>query len=165
METISHGHIDPNDIVIGAFSWHQTHPVSIVWIPLEWEAVGSEHIEVYSYRLVVDDHVFFGQRHVVHHRHPGHRHINGLADFAVGAHHHILHMIHPLWPRIHHGMHFPRHWVNFGVSGKRAGERAFKVVSTNSFQLVGKLHWRAAGLYHCPGFARKTAHIGIWTTR
>ena len=164
MKAVTHGHIDPNDIVRGTFSGQQAYPIPVVGIPLKWEAVGGEHVEINGYRLIVDDHVFFGQRHIVHHRHTRQRHVNRLTHFAIGAHHHVLNMIHPLGPRINHGMHLPGHRINFGMCGKRPGQRAFKVVSTNGFQLVGKFYRRASRLNHGPGFAGKRAHIGIRTT-
>ena len=125
----------------------------------------GDHIEIHGYRLIVDDHVFLGQRDVVHHRHTRQRHINGLAYFAISAHHDVLNMIHPLRPRIDHGMHLTRHRINFGVCGKRPRKRAFKIVSAHGFQLIGQFNRGTPSFNHCPSFTSKRAYVGIRATR
>ena len=44
---------------------------------------------------------------------------------------------------------------------ERPGQRALKIIPANRFQLIRELNRSAAGLNHCPGFARKGTHVGI----
>ena len=97
------------------------------------------------------------------HGHAGKRNIDGATHSPVRRHDHVLDMIHPLLPGVHHGVHLTGHRVEFRVSGEAPRQCSVEVVATDRFEFVRQLDWAAARLDHCPRGPGETADVGIRT--
>ena len=165
MERVAQRCIDPHDVGRLTLTRQQPDTAAIVRIPAEGEPAGEGEIEVDGDREVVDDGVPLGERHVVHHRHAGQRDVDGAADLALGANHDVLHVVHPLAPRIHDRMHLTGVGVDLRVGGEGTGQGAEEVVSAHGVEFVGELDRTTTCFHHRPRGAGEPADVGVGRDR
>ena len=155
MEHITHGHVNPHDVCCGSFPRHQPDTISIVGVPSEGETTSKSEIKVDQNGLIVNDNVTIGDRHVVHHRHTRQWNINRAIHATVFTNTHILHMIHPLGPRINDGMHLAGYRINFRMRSECTRQCSKKVIASDGFKFVVQFHWTSTSFDHRPRGARK----------
>ena len=161
MKDIATVDLDPLNVGGHTFARKQANARCVIRIPYIWERPPRHRqLEIEQTRQIKNQHVFFSDRTVMHHRATWQCDIDRASHFAVNTHNEILHLIAPTPPISHH-VQFTGAWVTLWMRRKSLRQSVGKIRNTNGFKFVIHFDRRRTTFDKRPSCTCMTDHICI----